>query len=75
MANEVISAILFVVALIVSTVIIYIVTKLFKQKEGIGRAFVTALIGTIVYSIAAADRNWTSMMFGDIFEKASMISS
>lgn len=45
------TAILFVVGLIISTVIIYVVTKLFKQKEGIGRAFLTALIGTIVYSI------------------------
>jgi len=51
MANEIMTAILFVVGLIVSTVIIYVVTKLFKQKEGIGRAFLTALIGTIVYSI------------------------
>lgn len=51
MANEVMTAILFVVGLIISTVIIYVVTKLFKQKEGIGRAFLTALIGTIVYSI------------------------
>lgn len=45
------TAILFVVGLIVSTVTIYVVTKLFKQKEGIGRAFLTALIGTIVYTI------------------------
>lgn len=51
MANEVMTAILFVVGLIVSTVTIYVVTKLFKQKEGIGRAFLTALIGTIVYTI------------------------
>lgn len=51
MANEVMTAILFVVGLIVSTVIIYVVAKLFKQKEGIGRAFLTALIGTIVYTI------------------------
>jgi len=51
MANEIMSVITFIVALIISTVIIYIVAKLFKQKEGIGRAFATALIGTIVYSI------------------------
>jgi hypothetical protein len=51
MANEIMSIISFIVALIVSTVIIYLVAKLFKQKEGIGRAFATALIGTIVYSI------------------------
>lgn len=50
-ANEVISAISFVIGLIISTVIIYIVTKLFGEKEGIGRAFVTAIIGSIAYSI------------------------
>ena len=51
MANEIMTVITFIIALIISTVIIYVVTKLFKQKEGIGRAFATALIGTIVYSI------------------------
>ena len=43
---------MFVVGLVISTVIIYITTKLFGQKEGIGRAFVTAIIGAAVYSIA-----------------------
>lgn len=51
MANEIIAAISFVIGLIVSTIIIYIVTKLFGEKEGIGRAFLTAIIGTIAYSI------------------------
>jgi hypothetical protein len=51
LANEVWSAIVFVVGLVISTVIIYITTKMFGQKEGIGRAFVTAIIGAIVYSI------------------------
>ncbi|MGH9877324.1 MAG: hypothetical protein ACRD5H_06775, partial [Nitrososphaerales archaeon] len=27
-------------------------TKLFGEKEGIGRAFVTALIGSVIYGIA-----------------------
>lgn len=51
MANELQSVIVFVVGLIISTVIIYVTTKLFGQKEGIGRAFVTAIIGAIVYSV------------------------
>jgi len=51
LANEVWSAIVFVVGLIISTVIIYITTKLFGQKEGLGRAFLTAVIGAAVYSI------------------------
>lgn len=42
---------MFVVGLVISTVIIFITTKLFGQKEGIGRAFATAIIGAIVYSI------------------------
>ncbi|AIF83189.1 hypothetical protein NTE_01116 [Candidatus Nitrososphaera evergladensis SR1] len=51
-ANEIIYAISFVISLIVSTVIIYIVTKLFGEKEGIGRAFLAAIIGAIVYSVS-----------------------
>jgi len=52
LANELASAISFVIGLIVSTVIIWIVTKLFGEKEGIGRAFVTALVGSVIYAIA-----------------------
>lgn len=68
MANEVMSAILFVVGLIVSTVIIYVVAKLFKQKEGIGRAFLTALIGTIVYSVIyfIFSQGWIAAIVGGI---------
>jgi hypothetical protein len=52
MASEVWSAIVFVVGLAISTIIIYITTKMFGQKEGLGRAFATAVIGTVVYSVA-----------------------
>jgi hypothetical protein len=51
MAGQLISVIFFIIGLISSTIIIYVVTKLFGQKEGLGRAFVTAIIGAIVYSI------------------------
>lgn len=51
MAHPVLSAILFVIGLVISTIIIYIVTKLFGQKEGIARAFVTAIVGAVVYSL------------------------
>jgi hypothetical protein len=37
----------FMVALFVSTVIIYIVTKLFREKEGIVKAFLAAVIGIV----------------------------
>jgi hypothetical protein len=52
MADAVVSILTFIVGVIVSTILIYLVTKLFRQKEGIGRAFVTAIIGAIVYSIS-----------------------
>ncbi len=52
MTNHLLSALIFIVGLVISTIIIYITTKLFGQKEGIGRAFVTALIGTLIYFVA-----------------------
>ena len=66
MANEVWSAIVFVVGLIISTVIIYITTKLFGQKEGLGRAFLTAVIGAAVYSIMyfIFDTGWIAAIVG-----------
>lgn len=50
--SEINTVIIFFIGLIVSTVIIYGVTRLFGEKEGIGRAFLTALIGSIVYAVA-----------------------
>ena len=52
MTNDLLSALTFIVGLVVSTIIIYVTTKLFGQKEGIWRAFVTALIGTLIYFVA-----------------------
>jgi hypothetical protein len=52
MTNHLLSALIFIVGLVISTIIIYITTKLFGEKEGIGRAFVTALIGSIIYFVA-----------------------
>jgi hypothetical protein len=52
MTNHLLSALIFIVGLVISTIIIYITTKLFGQKEGIGQAFVTALIGSIIYFVA-----------------------
>jgi hypothetical protein len=46
------SALTFIVGLVISTIIIYVTTKLFGQKGGVGRAFVTALIGTLIYFVA-----------------------
>jgi len=52
MASGVVGVIVFVIGLIVSTIIIYIVTRLFGEKEGIRRAFITAIIGAIIFGIA-----------------------
>jgi hypothetical protein len=51
MASIVFTLLSFVVALIISTVIIYVIAKLFGEKEGITTAFLAALIGTAVYTI------------------------
>ena len=49
---SIISALLtFVVALLISTVIIYIIVKLFGEKEGITTAILAGLIGTAIYTI------------------------
>ena len=50
--NELNTAIIFLVGLFASGVIIYFVTKLFGENKGIGTAVLTALIGTVVYTIA-----------------------
>ncbi|MGB9176063.1 MAG: hypothetical protein WCB46_04925 [Methanoregula sp.] len=41
----------FVIALVISTIIIYVITKFFGEKEDIKTALIAALIGTIVYTI------------------------
>ncbi|MFH0949071.1 MAG: hypothetical protein V1802_01135, partial [Candidatus Aenigmatarchaeota archaeon] len=40
----------FVFSMVVSTIIIYIVTKILGEKEGLGTAVLTALIGAIIYT-------------------------
>jgi len=45
------AVLMFVIALIVSAVIIYIVTKLFGETEDIKTAFIAALVGTVLYTI------------------------
>ncbi|MGH9911285.1 MAG: hypothetical protein ACRD4W_02470 [Nitrososphaeraceae archaeon] len=51
MADTLWSIALFVIGMVISTVIIFIVTKLFGEKEGIKHAFAAALLGSAVYSI------------------------
>ena len=42
----------FVISLIVSTIVIYIVVKLFGEKEGIGTAVIAAFVGSVIYAVA-----------------------
>ena len=41
----------FIVGLVISTIIIFIVTKLFGERESIKIAFITAVIGAVIYSV------------------------
>jgi hypothetical protein len=45
-------AVIFVIGLVISTIIIFIVTKLFRGRTNIGKAFITAVIGALVWVVA-----------------------
>jgi len=51
MVSNVSTLLYFIVALIISTVIIYYVAKFFGAKDSLTTAVLAALIGTIVYTI------------------------
>ena len=44
-------AVIFVIALVISTIVIYIVTKLFRGRTNLGKAFITAVIGAAVWVV------------------------
>ena len=48
------SIIYFLIGLVVSTMVIYLVTLLMRQRRSLKLAFFTAIIGSIVYVIAYA---------------------
>ena len=52
LVNSLYSFVSFVIGVIISSIIIYFVTKLLGEKEGIKTAIITAVIGAIVYSIS-----------------------
>ena len=56
MAATVMIGVSFIIALIVSTIIIFVVTKLFGETEGIITALIAALAGTVIvyYRLLAA---------------------
>lgn len=46
------TVVFFLVGLIISAIIIYVVTKLFGEREGIGTALFAALAGAIIFALA-----------------------
>jgi hypothetical protein len=62
--------ILFVISLLISAIIIYIVTKIFGEKEGFGTALLAAFIGTIIYTVAyyflRPELGWLASLIGGI---------
>ena len=50
--NELNTVIVFLAGLFVSAIIIYIITRLFGANRGLGRAIITAIIGTVVYTVS-----------------------
>jgi len=41
----------FLIGLIISTIIIFIVTRLFGERESVKIAFITAVIGAVIYTV------------------------
>ena len=51
MTSLIAAVVFFLIGLIVSAIIIYVVTKLFGEKEGFGTALLAALVGAIIYAL------------------------
>lgn len=45
------TAITFIIGLVISTIIIFIVTKIFGERESIKIASITAVIGAVIYTV------------------------
>src|SRR4030043_172061 len=62
--------IVFFISLVISAVIIYVVTKLFGEKEGFGTALLTAFIGAIIYAVTyyflSPELGWLASLIGGI---------
>ena len=62
--------ILFLISLFVSAIIIYIVTKIFGEKEGFGTALLAAFIGAIIYAATyyflRPELGWLASLIGGI---------
>jgi hypothetical protein len=41
----------FIIGVIISTIVIYFVTKIFGEREGIKTAFIAAIIGSVIFYV------------------------
>jgi uncharacterized membrane-anchored protein len=64
------TVIVFLISLVISAIIIYVVTKIFGEKEGFGTALLTAFIGAIIYAAAyyflRPELGWLASIIGGI---------
>ena len=65
------TVIVFLISLIISAIIIYVVTKIFGEKEeGFGTALLAAFIGAIIYATAyyflKPELGWLASLIGGI---------
>jgi hypothetical protein len=51
MVTTVSTLLMFVIALVISTIVIYVITKLFGETESITTALIAAIAGTVIYTI------------------------
>jgi hypothetical protein len=62
--------IVFFISLVVSAIIIYVVTKIFGEKEGFGTAILAALIGAVIYAatyyLLRPELGWLASIIGGI---------
>ena len=59
------TVVLFVLSLLISAIIIYVVTKIFGETEGFGTALLAAFVGTMIYTVLY-------YIFGNISELAGL---
>ncbi len=64
------TVIVFLISLVISAIIIYVVTKIFGEKEGFGTALLAAFIGSIIYAATyyflRPELGWIASIIGGI---------
>jgi hypothetical protein len=62
--------IVFLISLVISAIIIYVVTKIFGEKEGFGTALLAAFTGAIIYAATyyflRPELGWLASLIGGI---------